>query len=344
MNQVTIEQKESVTKSLAIIGFIAMIVLLMFVAIKLVGYLPSAFSSLASLADSVYNQDTDELVVMTPNSVVKSGESFTLTWNEIKRPGTYSFSYECTTGATLEMRTPAGDITPVTCGTAAKLEADQTSLEVVVLTDAQRFTDIPYRIIFTPADPKLEPVITESQITIVNAAIPTSTVVIPVIDEITEPSVPETLVEPEAPTEPTDNGTTYGGGYTSTVTYGIPASDPNGYTDLSVRFINSGIIDGNRFIPMPSLRESMNGAIQFGVKNIGTKTSAVWDFVAELPAGMTYHSNEQEVLKPNEEAIITIGFTGADRAGLETASVTVDTDTDRSKTNNSFTTTVKITD
>ena len=48
------------------------VVLLVFIAVKLVSYLPSAFSSLASLADSVYNKDNAELVITTPNTVVKS--------------------------------------------------------------------------------------------------------------------------------------------------------------------------------------------------------------------------------------------------------------------------------
>ena len=42
MNQVTTEQKDAVTKTLAIIGFLAAIVLLVFIAVKLVSYLPSA--------------------------------------------------------------------------------------------------------------------------------------------------------------------------------------------------------------------------------------------------------------------------------------------------------------
>ncbi len=339
MNQVTSEQKESVTKMLAIVGFLAAIVLLVFIAVKLVSVLPTAFSSLASLADSVYNHDEISLSITTPNTVVKNGEGFSLSWDEVNRPGTYSFSYTCTDGINVTMRTAEGDIVPVACGTATELADEQTSLELTIEAATQRFTDVSYRIIFTPSDPRLKTLTAESQVTIVNATIPTGTVITPE-PEATEPEVAVDTPATETPETPA----TYSPTYTEAVTYSMPVSDPNGVTDLAVRFVGVGIVDNGRFIPMPELRTNEGGAIQFAVKNIGTKTSEDWAFTADLPSDITYTSKTQDVLKPNEEAIITLGFTGADRTGIEKFGVTLDISKDSNGANNSFTWAVKVID
>ncbi len=340
MNQVTTEQKDAVTKTLAIIGFLAAIVLLVFIAVKLVSYLPSAFSSLASLADSVYNKDNAELVITTPNTVVKSSDEFTLTWNAVQRPGTYSFSYTCTDGVTLAMYTTDGERVDLACDVATKLEKDQTTLDLAITTNMQRFTDVSYRIIFTPSDPRLEAVTAASEVTVVNATIPTNTIVTPAEPETgTEPVVTETpdttVSTPATPAAPT---------YVENVTYAIPTSDPNGYTDLSVRFVGVGIVDGSRFVPMPSLQTGQGGAIQFAVKNLGTKTSEDWTFKATLPSDIEYTSKTQQALKPNEEAIITLGFTGIERTGIEKFGVTLDISKDSNGANNSFSWAVKVID
>ncbi len=347
MNQVTNEQKETVTKILAIVGFLAAIVLLVFIAVKAVSFIPSAFSSLASIADSVYNYERNpSLEVTTPNSVIKSGESFAVTWNNVKRPGTYSFSYLCADGVRVEVRNMAGEILPLTCGEGLTLEKDQTSIDVMVITDAQRFTDVTYRVLFTASDPRLEGLSTESKITIVNASIPTSTGV------ATKPETTpteensngaEATPEPTAPVKPTQPiaGTPT---YVEEVIYAIPTSNPNGTIDLRVTLIGIGTLEGKNFTKTQALEAGEGGALRFSVKNIGTKTSNEWSFKAELPADIDYTSGDQKALKPNEEAIITLSFTGTDRTGSEEFGITATTKGDVNSKNNSFTATVKVND
>ncbi len=343
MNQVTNEQKEAVTKILAIVGFLAAIVLLVFIAVKAVSFIPGAFSSLASIADSVYNYERNpSLEVATPNSVIKSGESFTISWNNIKRPGTYSFSYLCADGVRVEVRNLAGEILPLTCGEGLALEKDQTSVDVMIVTDTQRFTDVTYRVLFTASDPRLDGLSTESKITIVNASIPTGGSV--VVDTTPAPADEEpTVIEtpkPVTPTKPVAGTPTY----VEEVVYAIPTSNPNGAIDLRVTLIGVGTLEGKNFTTAKELEAGEGGALRFSVKNIGTKTSNEWTFRAELPADIDYTSGDQKVLKPNEEAIITLGFTGTDRTGSEEFGITVNTKNDVNTKNNSFTATVKVTD
>ncbi len=77
------------------------------------------------------------------------------------------------------------------------------------------------------------------------------------------------------------------------------------------------------------------GAIQFEVKNYGTKTSEKWTFDVKLPDGSTYTSKKQAPLKPNERAVLTIGFLSDDDTS-HTFVVTLDEDTDRNARNDRF--------
>ncbi len=346
MSQVTNEQKETVTKLLAVVGFLAAIVLLVVIAVKVVTFIPGAFSSLASIADSVYNYErTPSITISTPNSVVKSGESFTISWNEQKRPGTYSFSYVCATGVSVETRLGSDEITTVTCDEALPLEKDQTDLNILVTTDTQRFTDLDYTIIFTPSDPRLETIASDARITIVNASLPTITNMDPApeVEEVPEVVAPEEAPKP-APTTPSTPTKPVAGTptYIEEVIYAIPTSNPNGTIDLRVTLVGVGTLDGKNFAFAPTLETNEGGAIRFSVKNIGTKTAEDWSFKANLPADIDYTSGDQKALKPNEEAIITLGFTGIDGTGLESFGVTATAKGDINTKNNSITSTVKV--
>ncbi len=350
MNQVTNEQKESTIKVLAIVGFLAAIVLLVFIAVKVVSYIPAAFSSLASIADSVYNYDRNPtLAVSTPNSVVPTGETFVLTWNEVKRPGTFSFSYTCADGAAVDIRTAEGEIVALDCDTTFSLEKDQTSLEVMAMTEKQRFTDIAYTLVFTPSDPREEQLSTGSRVTIVNASIPTSGAIVeetpaPEVTEPVTPTEPETgVVAGETTTTPTPRPLVPPAPtYTEQVIYAIPTSNPNGVIDLRVTFVGVGEGVGNNFTPRAALATNKTGAIRFSVKNIGTKTAEDWSFVADLPSDITYTSKDQAPLKPNEEAIITLEFAGIDRTGIEAFGVKATAKGDVNTNNNRFTWAVNV--
>jgi hypothetical protein len=340
------EQKESLIKVLAIVGFLAAIVLLVVVAVKVVTFIPGAFSSLASIADSVYNYDkTVSLEVTTPNSVVKTSEGFTISWKDMNKPGTYSFMVDCVSGITVDMRTADGEIIAVTCGEQFKLAKDQTSLEIVMKTSQDRFTDVPYSVTFTPSDPRHETVSTSARVTIINASIPTGTTVTEVPDEtpeevvVTEPvTTPNTTPIVTTPVTPKPQAPVY----VQTPIYAIPVSNPNGNIDLQVVFVGVGELNGSTFTKLPELEAGEAGAIRFSVKNIGTKTAEVWSFDAELPSDISFESTEQKALKPNEEAIITLNFTGVSRTGIESFGVMVGATGDVNSKNNSFTWAVNV--
>lgn len=341
MNQVTQEQKDAVTKTLAIVGFIAAILFAVWLAVQVVSVIPSAFSSLASIADGVYKYNDDvPLTVVTKNSVVNTGEAFTLTWTQMPRPGTYSFSYECTEGASIDIRDAQNNVVGLNCATPLSL-GSQTTLDIIVTSEKQRFTDITYSVAYRPNDTSREMLTSNSQITIVNASIPTRAVA---TDEPAEGTVAgESTSEPEAVPQSPNTGLVAGTPTTiETLIYAIPVSDPNGTVDLAVTYLGVGELEGKTFIPGGTIDKDAQGAFQFSVQNIGTKTSKDWTYEALLPSGIEYASKVQDVLKPNEKAIITIGFEGLTQVGIERFGATVTTSTDVNTNNNNFTWAVEV--
>jgi len=341
MNQVPEEKKDSMTKTLAILGFLAIIILIVWLAVKVVALIPGAFSSLASIADSVYNRNTNnELVVTTENSIVNAGESFVISWNKMSGEGSYAFEYECKNGVTLDIRRRDGGVQNVDCGEFIDLN-DAAEINVLINAKTQRFTDVEYSVTF--AREGAENIVGDGIITVVNASIPTGVTVVDETDTETEPAQNET--EQSATPTPTPTTSTPTVGTPTVVTnyiYKIPESDPKGKIDLQVTHLGVGTMKNGVFTPMAKLEQDVSGAVRFEIKNIGTKTSDSWSYKAELPSDISYESGSQKALKPNERVVVTLGFDGITRTGSETIEVDVTAAGDVNKANNDYTWTVQV--
>jgi hypothetical protein len=353
--------KDRVLKTLAIGGFVGLIIIIAWLGIQLISFMPSAFTSLASLADSVYNYKPVELVVVNDTTVANSGEAFTISWNEPKQVGTFNFMYTCTEGVSAEVRTEGGAIAGVPCD-EDYVVGSGTSLEISFNSERNRFTEIPYTLSFMPAKSDSAAATKENKITVVNAMISpivagvattSSTEVV-----VTPETKPEVTPEPEVAVKPTPTPTPTPipkptvpkptpkpPVVVSTPIYGIPVSNPNGFTDIAIRSFGIGSVDkNNRFTASSVIDNDAKGAIQFEIKNIGTKTSNTFTYTATLPNGSEYTSPTQAALKPNERMIATIGFETSDMTGVKSYSVTVKVTGDKTTNNNSFTAKVSIVD
>ena len=355
MNEVNPEQKTSAIKTLAIIGFITALALGVWLAVQAVRYAPEGFRTLASLAEVVYGKDA-RFVVTPEKNIVNTGESFRINWTTMRREGTYTFRYTCTDGITAEVRDMGGNLTEAVCESDTALSPESGETEIVFTSNQKRFTDVPFTVTYTPSVNMEAEEEQTAMVTVVNVALADDRLA---NADDTEDTA-DTTEEPEgevasaedtqepanpAPTAPKPTPTIS----KPVVTTAIPVSNPNGYTDLAVRFIAIGSFnsDTERFTPRTSLDTDMHGALQFEVKNVGTKTSSNWTYHVSLPGEDTdsYTSLSQLPLKPNERAVITIAFgdvtqdTGTDRIRVE-----VRGGSDTTSSNNSFSQSVKITD
>lgn len=328
----------------------ALVIILTWLGIQLVGVLPKAITSLASIADTVYNYEEVHIDVTSSKAVANTGESFGLSWQVPKTPGDFTFTYTCTDGVAVDVRTIGSAIKPVTCGEAFNL-GSVSGVDVMVQTEKNRFTNIPYTIAFVPTGADTAIASADSTMSVVNASIPPTVAVATTTPEVVVPTTPVTSVEPTVPT-PTKPAVTPTAKpvvtpkptYVQHYTYAIPVSNPNGFADLAVKLVRVGTISGGAFTTNSVVDNDTSSGLLFEIKNIGTKTSTAFTYTVALPNGTTYTSPVQDALKPNERATIAIGFEVANLTGVKSFSVQVANAGETITANNGMSGLVSITD
>ncbi len=330
MNNVTFSGKSRRAQALIVTIFFAIIALIAWLSVQIVAYTPNAFSSLASLAQGIsqYKEavmDNDSLTLTSSLSKLESGVPSTISWKKDDRPGTYAFSYNCIDGVTIEIVTPEG-MRNVSCDVRYSL-GDTESVTLVASSDKTEPVNLAYAISFMRGN-DIGPIrIGEQTLALEAAKTPDTGVVLGETDKNEE------FVKDEVVPTPTPSVVAPAPKPTPEIVYEIPVSNPNGFTDLATRFISVGSISGNTF-KTGTIARNATGAMQFEVKNIGTKTSDTWTYTVTLPDGDTYTSPKQAALKPNERATISLGFDTPDKAS-HTFVVVVKVD-DKTVSNNSF--------
>ena len=335
MNDVSKNKKDSILKSLAIAGFVGIIILISWLSIQFVSIVPEAFSSLASLIEglnqhqeaALEENDMTQFNVTSNASIVNAGGSVVISWETTKVPGSYTFSYECLEGVAIDIANDDG-LQSIACDTNYNL-GNTDSLSLTIDSEKERFIDINYTVSFLATNDTEPRASATASLTVINDQINS----VFVSDNVNETEIVEEEVIDEVETVV---GTTPGEEivYEQKFVYTIPTSDPNGITDLGTKFLNTGKIIGNVFIA-GKLKQDDNGAVQFEVKNFGTKTSEEWTFSVSLPDGGNYTSTEQKPLKPNERAVLTIGFPATDDT-RHTFEVEIEESTDVNSLNNKF--------
>jgi hypothetical protein len=330
--QAAAEKKRKVLNILAILGFLAMIILVAWFAILAVRVLPSAFSSLANLAETINGRGSDRTIdVNISKSDVVSGDEITLSWGTSTLPGTYTFSYECIEGVAIEIR--RDDTTRVVrCDTVYSLgETDEVRL--FITSEKLDEVSIPYTITFLRTNDTTARASVDGTIAVAREGEVSTPEIVPevpdqevvVTPEVSTPSTPA----PTTPVVPRPTNRTEYYSY-------IPTSDPKGTTDLRVTFIEMGVVDGDRLLGRSTFTGTTENFFRFEVRNVGTKTSGEWSYTATMPGDADFDRDDQKALKPNERAIITVRFPIEKRSGSEQVKIAIKTDDDRVSSNNTL--------
>ncbi len=347
MNNVTPEQKQTLTKSLAVAGLLGIIILTAWLAIQIVQIFPSALSSLATIANSVYNYNplqTNELSLSQTEVSVNSGVEFEVSWPKSDLAGTYTFSFECVDDITLDLRTKEKTFSDASCNQPYDL-GDSNQVAITAITQEATSTDISYTISFYRPNSE-KPTLSSSETVSVNSEVFTLD-----IDDTTDVTIKEdedtmststvakeeivsnTPVVATKPSKPTPVKPTS----TPLYIYEIPSSNPAGIPDLAITYQGVGHLSANGlFTKTNVLKKNVVGAVQFTVHNIGNKTSDVWTYHVLFPNGNTYHSKSEKGLLPNERATITVQIPAVISGSATTLAVSVNTDFDNNTDNNTF--------
>lgn len=290
----SLDKKTVAIKTLAIVGFFATFALIVWLVVQGVRLAPGAFSSLASIAESLQQyRPVTELSIGMEKDVVNSGESFKLSWSDMRQKGTYRFSYTCVDGVSVDVRGTDNNLLSVPCTGNLSLSSDVHGLFLSFNSEKNRFVDVPFIIAFEGehGGTKIE---RRATITVANATIPSET---------KEPVATTTKQanSGEQRPSPTKNTAETASAITSVV-------HSEGYVDLKTSFLGIGTMDGNTFVPAAQYDPTLRAGIKFDIANVGTKTSGPWAFTATLPSGQLYSSDVQPALNPGDHVVFTLGF------------------------------------
>jgi hypothetical protein len=302
----TPDAPEKRKKSYIFIGFftvIGILVLLSWLAIQAVAYLPGAFSSLANLAESLQAPRNQELAITADRTEAPSGEAVTLSWPELGGlAGTFTISYRCADDLALELID--GDSAPreLRCDTSYSI-AEATTARLRGETSSTTTTDVAIAFLRTnDTTPRREGTVS---LTIT----PSAAVVVTPLPETPATPLPNEIASPAPTPEPAPPATPRPTPPRTTTVITMPVSDPRGSTDLAVRLVAVGTVSAtDQFTPKTTLTRNARNAVIIEVMNLGTKTSERWGGKIDLPGDSTYELSDQKPLRPQERAVFTVRF------------------------------------
>ena len=330
---------ESAMRVLAGIGFIAVLVVGMYLSVAAAKAIPGTFRQVAAAIisiSSIFVPANETLTLSLSTASVESGTPLTVAFDHRNKSteGTYAFRYSCTDGVTITTTVQADTAVPITCNQSFAFEPFNNAL--VIVPSAQKDSAIELFISFTPnsAGTGSPTIVGSAALTITmpsRAGAPLTTVQPP-----TSAPAPTPTPAPKPPK-------------TTVVVPQGRQSDPNGFTDLTARIIETGIIDANgAFVASSTPNRASRVAVRFAVENIGTKTSKEFTFSAVLPTypPFTYFSPSQVALGPGDRIEFTIGFDSFEQDNVGDFIVNVDPTSslnERNKDNNIVKYTVTVT-
>lgn len=286
-----------VANVLSIIGFVILIIIIIWGLVHLVGLSQGWFSS-------VFTSPAAKIELTAPTDAI-SGQPFTISWKYTpSEKGTYTFLYQCQKGLQMQLQSDNGAQSGVPCGAAFSIGTTSTSVSITPRLAGSAAVKVPLSIVFIPATRGNPNVEGSAPITIhpSTGGAPTPAGQSPLGGAQPVVTTP-TPTKPKPTTKPTP----------STYTYTTKPTTTTGPADLAVRIIAVGMIDpatGAFVNRLPSSPYDM-AAVQFDIANMGGSSTGTWYFNVQLPTGQpyTYVSPPQSSLHPGDHIVNTLRFT-----------------------------------
>ena len=291
--------KDSFFVALTAILTVLLVVLVVWFVIKVV---PKTFSffrnGIATTLTSVFTPNED--ISTVDKKTISSGESFGLSLGDDTKGDLYTFYFPCTDGVSFSLIDEQK--TKIECGNNFFLLNRDSNVSVTGFSTENRIVLVPIKIGVQKQDSQTIETFSDFKMTIINK-------------NFSAP-VEDTPVNTNTNITPTNNT------YTSVINTYV------GKADLSIKILDTGIINKStlQFTKTSNISSTDRVGIKFEVKNIGDKTSGVWNFTATLPSqsSPSYQSDTQISLKPGDKIEFTLGFddpTGTTGANIATINV-----------------------
>ncbi len=322
--------KQSKTKkTLTVLGILVLVILTVWLAVQIVGLLPQTFSFLSSLITGS-QREVDDLNFTIEPEVVSVDEEISLSWSTTSTPGTFEISYDCVENLSLSASLANAQYDHLPCQITKPIPTNVGSLTMIVTSHPNATTSTSITLAFLPEDIEKSIITTTKELVLILPAEESEVEV--TTPEITEPEV----TDDEISTDVTDDTVSHVTPSSTIPVLIIPTSDPDGYIDLSARFIDVGHVTNGQYNRVSHFSQNQKGSFRFEVRNQGTKTSGNWSYEVLLPSGHKYSSGTQLPLRPNERSVITISSPVTTDKGIKPFEVKIIADGDVNPANNQF--------
>ncbi|MBI4079774.1 hypothetical protein HY414_00910 [Candidatus Kaiserbacteria bacterium] len=291
------EPKASLASNiLAIVGFIILIVVVIWGLVNLASLSRGWFSSLFGKSAAIE--------VIAPENVV-SGTPFAVSW-EYDEPaaGTYAFLYQCENGLGFQTPGPAG-VVGVPCGAAFTIASMEKKVSLIPYLSGNEARDVPLSIIFMPSATGTR---AEGSATVRVSPI-LSTTPAPTPTPTPEPTPAPTPTPEPAPAP-------------------APAAASSAPADLSVRIISVSVDAGGNGVAtfdIANIGGSMSGTYYFSA-TLPTQSGYVYTSPAQAPLAPQAHIVSTLRFSQGVSSIFSVSITTPDsNSGNNYASQTVST-------------------
>lgn len=328
------EEKEG-SKLIKIIVVIGILVLLFFISIGIVRFVPKAIGSLSSA--SVYLSDlfsNDGVSLSFKEAQVASGDDLTISWkNTSKTAGDLVWSFACTEGITVMYSSVDGKKLPVVCETWFPLSKEASAYAFLVNSKNETTTKVSSTLALFSTSTK-EIITSDAKEFSVTG-----------LKEDTKEEAKEVVKDTPA-YNPNQTGVAITETKTETKTENTTENNPQvnqtvttGPTDLSIILVQANAIKAGTINVGPLSSVGLNDKVylRFKIKNNGSKRSEGWKLTTELPtrtaADKYYTSRIQSPLNPSGEAELTMVFDSYDMTSRQ-IKIAVDLFGDTNQSNN----------
>lgn len=330
--------KGSASKFLKILTILGILVLLFFISIGIVKFVPKAIGSLSGASvylSNLFSKDGIELV--TDKKTMQSGGTLTVSWkNTSKETGLYTWSFACTEGITVLYRSTDGKMLPVICETSFPIPEAASSYPFVVNSTSDKAIKVSMTLALFNKETKELIYSDQAEVTVSKDA--------PI----------------EVPTQPSNNTPTYNPGTAPATTTppnpNVSATKPSnntstvpaqpishvGPTDISIALVSANAIQSGtiNLIPLTNVGPNDKVVLRFRIANLGQNQTGTWRLTASLPtrtiADQAYVSKFQPSLLPATSHEMTLMFDAFD-ASKNKISITIENSNDTNSANNIIT-------
>ncbi len=292
-----------------IVVIIGIILILLFIALTIVKYVPKLIGA-ANVSFTSLFSPKDKLSVSVANAKVKSGDNLVVNWknNTTDTDGSYMWTFKCVSGIEVLYNSIGGQ-RPVICDTLFPLPSDKNSYSFVIKTTNKTSTDVPMSVTFWDKELSAQKYVGSTSVTVLPEGYVETGTYNP--DYNGQTNTKATTTDTTTKTTGTTKTST-GGAYTGTTNTGT--------ADLKVSLYKIGrTTSTGGFQETTSFAENDRVTVRFNVANVGTARSGTWSLTANLPtktvSDKVFNSGAQPALNPGDQFELTISFDSFDPNG-----------------------------